>query len=187
LGQIINAANTNEKLRTHLINAEVLEIANGTLKATAKATKVVNKFKNNFEYIIKNGHELYTSFKKSLDFIVARTPSQCHQSFMKMRVIAFNDTEANVAYVSRWQLWLQGSDFDIDKASLMGFGFINGKFVTHSPYADISTDKHLEASCELPLPTGKELTIVSSQTNTPYTLMTKSIFKTIKERTINGA
>jgi hypothetical protein len=36
------------------------------------------------------------------------------QSFMSMKIVAFDSTNSNTAYVASTQLWLQGSDFDID-------------------------------------------------------------------------
>lgn len=63
---------------------------------------------------LKNrGFAQHTALLDSLKFIASRTPAQCHQSFMAMECVAFDHSDRNVAYVSRWQLWLQGSDFDI--------------------------------------------------------------------------
>lgn len=62
---------------------------------------------------LKNrGFAQHTALLDSLKFIASRTPAQCHQSFMAMECVAFDHSDRNVAYVSRWQLWLQGSDFD---------------------------------------------------------------------------
>jgi len=46
------------------------------------------------------GDELYTSFKKTLDVVAARIPAQSMQSFMPMRVVAYEDSGVNNAYVS---------------------------------------------------------------------------------------
>lgn len=127
---------------------------------------------------IREGRVLYTSFEKSLEYVAARTPSQSHQSFMTMRVVAFNDTERNVAYVSRWQLWLQGSDFDIDKVSLLGYDFNRGKFIIHSPYSNLTSKEGLEATMQMPLPTGFELEKVGKKDidDSAYHYMTKTIY-----------
>lgn len=53
----------------------------------------------------------FVSFQKSLEFTVARIPAQTMQSFMKMKAVAFNDSDKNVVHVSHWQTWLQGSDY----------------------------------------------------------------------------
>jgi hypothetical protein len=50
------------------------------------------------------------------------------QSFMPMKNIAYMNTTTNDSYVSIAQVFLQGSDFDIDKAYTLGSGFTsNGK------------------------------------------------------------
>lgn len=53
----------------------------------------------------------YSSFLKSLEYITARIPAQCLQSFMKSKAVGFAQTDMNVVYVSHYQLWLQGSDY----------------------------------------------------------------------------
>lgn len=61
--------------------------------------------------IIKQCREKHTSFLKSLDIIAARIPAQSMQSFMPMRVVAFDNPDINTAYVSTYQILLQGSDY----------------------------------------------------------------------------
>lgn len=61
--------------------------------------------------MIKSGIETHTSFLSSLEMVVSRTPAQSQQSFMAMEIAAFGSESTNSAYVSRWQLWLQGSDY----------------------------------------------------------------------------
>jgi len=56
--------------------------------------------------IIISGIETHTSFLKSLDYIVSRTPAQSHQSFMPMKLVAFDESGVNSAYVNRMQLYL---------------------------------------------------------------------------------
>ncbi|MDA3856262.1 MAG: hypothetical protein PF569_08445 [Candidatus Woesearchaeota archaeon] len=41
---------------------------------------------------------------------------------MEMRTVAYKNTDSNDVYVSVWQIFYQGSDFDIDKAYIMGYG-----------------------------------------------------------------
>jgi hypothetical protein len=53
-------------------------------------------------------------------------------------------------------LFLQGSDLDIDAVTLLGYEFDkNGKFVAWSPYFDIDSKEKLQASKNMPLPTGE--------------------------------
>ena len=53
--------------------------------------------------------KIHTSFLKSLEVLAARIPAQSMQSFMPMKTVAFIRSDVNDAYVSRWQIWLQGS------------------------------------------------------------------------------
>ena len=104
--------------------------------------------------------EMHTSFIKSLDVIASRTPAQCQQSFMAMKIVGFDQSGLNNAYVSRMQLYLQGSDFDIDKVSLLGYEIRNGHFVKWSPHMQLTSKELLRASENLPFPTGKKVEII---------------------------
>lgn len=119
--------------------------------------------------------ELHTSFIKSLDVLAARIPAQSMQSFMPMRVVGFDETDTNSAYVNYFQFWLQGSDLDIDKVSLLGYSFDRtGKYVGWSPYFNLSSQSALVESEKLPFPTNKELELVETDdtalTNWAYDL-----------------
>lgn len=54
----------------------------------------------------------YTAFKRQLNYIGTRIPSQGMQSFMPMNIIAFTDSDTNEIYVPAIQTYLQGSDYD---------------------------------------------------------------------------
>lgn len=109
-------------------------------------------------FIDKLGSELYSSFKKSLDIIAARIPAQSMQSFMPMKVVGYEDFDINTAYVSTHQIWLQGSDYDIDAVSLLTFELgQDGKFVGWSPYFDLSSEDTLRISTDLDYPTGEQV------------------------------
>ena len=104
------------------------------------------------DYNYKLAEKVYQSFKESLYFISSRIPAQSLQSFMKMKVVGFTNSEANIAYVTHWQTWLQGSDYDIDKSYMLGNEFDdNGLYQGWSKLFDYS---NLEASKKLPFPTG---------------------------------
>ncbi len=62
------------------------------------------------EKLVKLSHHKYDSFKRQLNFIGARIPTQSMQSFMPMKVVAFTDSDINEFYVPTNQTWLQGSD-----------------------------------------------------------------------------
>ena len=51
----------------------------------------------------------FESFKQSLNILAARIPAQSMQSFMPMKVVGFDDSGVNNAYVNYFQFWLQGS------------------------------------------------------------------------------
>lgn len=124
---------------------------------------ITGEYTGVFGQMIKSSIETHTSFLKSLEYIVSRTPAQSHQSFMPMKLVAFDESGKNSAYVNRYQLYLQGSDYDVDKASLLGSIFRNGKYVIWSPFMNLMSYEHLKASETLPFPTGKKLTKVNIQ------------------------
>ena len=114
--------------------------------------------------ILKNGRELHTSFEESLNLIAGRIPAQSQQSFMTQRVVGFDNSDINTAMVSTFQLFLQGSDLDIDAVTLLGYEFDkNGKFVAWSPYFEIESKEKLEASKNIPLPTGESKEIIANK------------------------
>lgn len=55
----------------------------------------------------------YVSFLKSLEFTASRIPAQTLQSFMKMEVKQFMSTDKNIAIVTPFQAYLQGSDYSV--------------------------------------------------------------------------
>jgi len=62
---------------------------------------------------------------------------------MAMKAAAFDSLDLNSAYVSRWQLWLQGSDFDIDKVNIMTSFIKNGVIIKWSPFQLYTLDDSL--------------------------------------------
>lgn len=106
--------------------------------------------------LYQEGRKIHASFDKSLDIIAGRIPAQSQQSFMTQRVVAFGDADINAAYVSTFQLFIQGSDLDIDTVNLIGAGFDRqGHYVLWSPHANIKSKSLIKASEHLPFPTGK--------------------------------
>ena len=143
---------------------------------TAKSWDDLNDAsKRRFGSMIRDARETMTSFLNSLDFIASRTPAQSHQSFMPMTLVGFDKAGRNSAYVSRWQLWLQGSDYDIDKVNMLGQAIKNGKFIVWSPYMSLQNIDLLRASKELPFPTGNELEQVESLNKRIYDVIEKRI------------
>lgn len=77
----------------------------------AKLTEILTIKEANSIY--KRALQIHTSFIKSLDILAARIPAQCMQSFMAMKVVGFDESGLNSAYVSNHQIYLQGSDFKL--------------------------------------------------------------------------
>ena len=59
--------------------------------------------------ISQEGLKVHASFLKSLEVIAGRIPAQSQQSFMPQKVVAFTNSDINSAYVSVFQLFIQGS------------------------------------------------------------------------------
>ena len=55
----------------------------------------------------------YSSFLLSLRTISARIPSQSFQSFLSNETVAFTEDLQNNGYMNIWEMWFQGSDYDI--------------------------------------------------------------------------
>lgn len=110
------------------------------------------------------GQEMYAAFKASLEVIASRTPSQSMQSFMPMRIVAFDNPNINTAHVSTAQIWLQGSDFDIDAVSLATFEIsAGGKLELWSPHAQVThkeTSPSYADAMTLPFPTRKKTELI---------------------------
>lgn len=66
----------------------------------------------------------YQAFEAQLNYILTRIPAQSMQSFMDVRVETWVDSIMNEVYVPRALTWIQGSDYDIDKDYMMGFGLL---------------------------------------------------------------
>lgn len=64
-------------------------------------------------YAKKLANTLYNSFVKACTITSSRIPTQALASFMDMQVVAYNPQNTNDIFVSRWQMWLEGSDLDI--------------------------------------------------------------------------
>ena len=135
-----------------------------------------------FASIFDQGQEIYNSWLLSLKVIAARIPAQSQQSFMAMDVVGYENADINNAYVSSMQLWLQGSDLDIDAVSLQTFDIRNGgKIELWSPYSDIQYQ--MKDSLELPFPTGKETQLIEVS-NYPYAQESNKLLRFIQENVI---
>jgi hypothetical protein len=72
---------------------------------------------------------------------------------MSMRNVGWTLNDKNMAYVSHFQFYLQGSDLDIDKAYIMGQNYdSNGGYIGWSTLFDYSTSESFEKSKQIPVP-----------------------------------
>jgi hypothetical protein len=79
---------------------------------------------------------------------------------MPMRVVGFIDSDVNNAFVSTDQIWLQGSDYDIDTVSLATYSVDKGgKLYLWSPYAKYDTYEEIQQSRRIPAPSSVEYKI----------------------------
>ena len=77
---------------------------------------------------------------------------------MPMRNVAYMNTLTNDSYVSINQIFLQGSDFDIDKAYTLGSTFTSkGNLELWSDLTNYSTIEQLNELEKLPIPSGVEI------------------------------
>lgn len=166
-----------DKLQTY-----ITEYVNGTSKRTKAEIDVDIAATDQifYDYIKNLSDKQRTAFKQSLEFTVARIPAQGMQSFMAMEIVGFHDSNVNDCFVSAEQIRLQGSDYDVDKATFMGFAFNKaGEFVKWSPFFQEKTITDLKISMdELPYPTGRRITITQGDTNSIDYSKYEKLFRT---------
>lgn len=105
------------------------------------------------DFYQREAHRKWVSFQDSLKFIASRIPAQTLQSFMTMKCVGWTENTKNMAYVSHFQIYLQGSDYDIDKAYIMGQSYDgNGNYIQWSPLFDFTSVETLTISKQLPTP-----------------------------------
>lgn len=118
------------------------------------------------EYSGRQNTAMYSSFLRQLEVISSRIPAQTLQSFMQMQCVGYIQNKKNICYVTPWQTYLQGSDYDIDKSYIMGSEInYNGIYVGWSPLFDYTSLGTLKASELLPFPTGKTLNLTNNNKN----------------------
>lgn len=163
----------------NLLNGLIIALDTDKNNNDINETALKNFLKNHphMQGIIDYGAEQHISFLTSLEAVVSRTPAQSHQSFMAMKVVGFDTNTTNSIFVSRMQLFLQGSDFDIDKANYLGLKIENGKIITWSPYFDLSSKERENDSESLPFPSGRSLIVKDDTTKLPWDVIDKNYQK----------
>lgn len=146
-----------------------LEEDNASATKLKNAAKTIQTFLSEQTANLKEAYSdqyaksLYHSFIRSLDIIATRIPTQNMSSIMTMKAASLLDSEVNNVFVTKWQQWLQGADYDIDKAFILCYNFDDyGRFVRWSPLQKMYSAQVFETSLRIPLPTGKELSINNS-------------------------
>ena len=123
------------------------------------------------DFIDTKYNELQSSFEMSNDSVSLRIPSQSYSSFMAMKTVAFLEGNINDCYTNVWQMWFQGSDFDIDKNYTIMYSLDSqGRIASWSPLFDYSSKQSLAESMSfLPLPKNDKIIVKGDQdTFTPY-------------------
>lgn len=129
-----------------------------------------------FKSLWEKSQKIRVSFLESLKFLAARIPAQSMQSFMTMKVEGFTNIGVNDCYISDMQVWLQGSDFDVDKVTLMGLSFTrSGQLKTWSKYIRYQTEKEYEITSKIKFPTGLKTKVVDSNSTQHHKY--ESLFK----------
>lgn len=129
-----------------------IQVQLDSLDSSIKANKA-NLAELKKEFYRKEAHKKWVSFQDSLKFISSRIPAQTLQSFMTMKCVGWTENTKNMAYVSHFQIYLQGSDYDIDKAYIMGQSYDgNGNYIQWSPLFDFTSVETLTISKQLPTP-----------------------------------
>ena len=116
------------------------------------------ELRNDYYQESSNFNKRYSSFLGSLHLISSRIPADAMHSFMSMTTVGWIRGTNNITYVAPIQTWLQGSDYDIDKAYMMGQSFGDDQtYIGWSSLFDKSSYATLEASKTLPVPRGFQL------------------------------
>lgn len=161
LGNYYISQEVKDLLKTQLSSIETVDLsADKTLLKQSRA-KNRETYKSKLQEFLKNeAHKKWISFLDSQNFIASRIPAQTLQSFMSMRQIGWTTNSKNMAYVSHFQTYLQGSDYDIDKAYIMGQSYDdNAIYIKWSDLFDYTSLATLQASKTLPIP--KQIEIVN--------------------------
>lgn len=152
LSNLATALSYDKELSNYLMNLQEA-VHNGKEQGNMYQYSKLKSLRN--QYARSLAEKQYASFLKSLSFTGSRIPAQDLQSFMKQLCVGFTGANLNHCYVSHFQTWLQGSDYDIDKSFLMGFSFdANGRYIGWSSLFDYSTVETINASEYLPIPRG---------------------------------
>lgn len=167
LGNYYIPQEVKDLLNTQLSSIETVDLS--AEKTLLKQSRAKNRdvYKTKLQEFLKNeAHKKWISFLDSQNFIASRIPAQTLQSFMSMKLINWTSNSKNMAYVSHFQTYLQGSDYDIDKAYIMGQSYDdNAIYIKWSNLFDYTSLATLQASKMLPIPKQIEINNVEGGIN----------------------
>ena len=128
------------------------------------------------ERIDRKASRMYQSFLYQRKMLGTRIPTQAMQSFMPMEIVGFTDSVVNDVYVPVQMFFLQGSDLDIDKVYLLGYGINDsGKLFINSKLADIDVEYTYDQLLELLPPNGIEYEISETVDDDTYLINTSRL------------
>ena len=112
----------------------------------------------------------YEAFKRGIELIGARIPTQAMQSFMPFRVIAFSNCDENAVYVPVANTAIEGSDYDIDKLYLLAASILKNGTVS----AGSSLQKYVgfDVASKLYTPRGNNIVAGNTGVKVNGTLLT---------------
>lgn len=134
--------NIRTKLQTKV---KTIKLGNAETRALAK-NKII-------EINQDKAKQMFVSWTKYLEVIGTRIPGQHFQSFQGLKIVGF--TEGNKVYVPDEVTLLSGSDFDIDKQSLIYYSISDGVIPLWHPAGNLSSKEDLELSLKLPMPSNR--------------------------------
>lgn len=108
--------------------------------------------KTDAENIALHSRAIYNSWRTQLFTVSARIPSQSYQSFLPTETVAYTENNLNIGYMNIWEMWFQGSDFDIDKAYTLMYGVSKSGKIQGNAFTDYSSVESIQESLKLPIP-----------------------------------
>lgn len=118
--------------------------------------------------IANMAQKLRTSFEATTRTVSARIPSQAFQSFLANETVGYTETDANDGYMNIWEMWFQGSDYDIDKAYTLMYELDSNGCISGNIFTDHSSLEAVQASLLLPAPSGNGIAINTAKKQSKY-------------------
>ena len=134
----------------HINNIEVGESLKKDLKIDIFKHDIISGKTVN-ENIDIQAQDVYNSWLLQHLTVSTRIPSQSYQSFLPTETIAYTENDLNLGYMNIWEMFFQGSDFDIDKAYTLMYGVSKSGKIQGNAFTDYSSPKNIQDSLLLPI------------------------------------